>query len=264
MKNFINQFITKKRTQKQLKVHHKAVIWNFILFNNLIIKDSAEYTQFDFQDASTTLCKNLITFHDNVMFIIFILLIIVGIFLYNAINNKNYHKFLTENVMIEFIWTCIPAIILIIIAVPSLKLLYNIDEYLDSALTIKVIGHQWYWSYEYPKWLNETSFDSYMKTTEDLEKGDFRLLEVDNRVIIPSNTPIKFLVTSQDVIHSFAVPSLGIKVDAIPGRLNQGFVNCSRIGLFYGQCSEICGSDHSFMPICIQSIPTKNFLKLFN
>lgn len=241
-----------------------VLLTSFALSKNTITYcDAARSFQVDFQDASTTICKNLILFHDNIMFIIIMLLIIVWFLLFNAIKNKNYFKYLTDNVLTEFIWTCIPAIILIIIAIPSLKLLYNMDELIESALTIKVIGHQWYWSYEYPEWLKNTSFDSYMKPSEELELGDFRLLEVDNKLMIPSNTPIRFIVGSQDVIHSFAVPSLGIKIDAIPGKLNQGFVNCNRIGLFYGQCSEICGSDHSFMPICVQSLPPQKFLELF-
>lgn len=235
----------------------RIISWNFN-------QDSPEILQTDFQDSSTTIGENLILFHDNVMFVILFLLILVLFFIINIIRNKRYYKLLVENIFIEFVWTCIPAFILIAIAIPSLKLLYNMDELLDSALTLKVIGHQWYWSYEYPEWLSDTSFDSYMKGVEDLNIGDFRLLEVDNRLMIPTNTPLRFVVTSQDVIHSFAVPSLAIKIDAIPGKLNQSFVNCKRIGLFYGQCSEICGSDHSFMPICIQSLPPKTFLELFS
>ena len=147
------------------------------------------------------------------------------------------------------------------IAFPSLKLLYLIDETMEPSITVKAVGHQWYWSYEYSDYTDvDLEFDSYMIPTSDLELGDNRLLEVDNSLVLPIQSHVRLMVTSADVIHSFAVPSLGIKVDAIPGRLNQSDLFMKRPGLFYGQCSEICGSNHSFMPIAIRGVSLETFV----
>ena len=175
--------------------------------------------------------------------------------------NRYYNKYLFEGTLIEIIWTLIPAGILVFIAFPSLKLLYLMDEAIDPALTIKVIGHQWYWSYEYSDYGPETiEFDSYMIPTSDLKTGDLRLLEVDNRLIVPIQTQVRVLVTAADVLHSFAVPSLAIKIDAVPGRLNQTNFFIKRPGVFYGQCSEICGANHSFMPIVIEAVSLDKYI----
>jgi len=166
--------------------------------------------------------------------------------------------------IIKFIWTISPALILILIAFPSFKLLYLMDEVIDPALVIYGEGHQWYWSYQYPDFINteeETvEYDSYIIPESDLEIGQLRLLEVDNRVIMPELTHTRFVVAGADVIHSYACPSLGIKCDAYPGRLNQSSVYLNREGTFYGQCSEICGILHSSMPIAIQSTSLPKFL----
>jgi cytochrome c oxidase subunit 2 len=173
----------------------------------------------------------------------------------------------THSTLLEIVWTVIPAIILMIIAIPSFALLYSLDEVVNPSITLKVIGHQWYWSYEYSDYekldneeVTSITFDSYMKSENDLDIGSFRLLEVDNRVVLPSNTHIRVLVTAADVLHSWAIPSLGVKVDACPGRLNQVFVFLKRQGTFYGQCSEICGVNHGFMPIVIQSVSYEYYL----
>jgi cytochrome c oxidase subunit 2 len=135
------------------------------------------------------------------------------------------------------------------------------DEVMDPALTIKAIGHQWFWSYEYSDYQAETlEFDSYMIPTSDLNKGDFRLLEVDNRLVVPINTHVRVLVTGADVLHSFAVPALAVKMDAVPGRLNQTGFFIKRPGIFYGQCSEICGANHSFMPIVIEAVSLEKYI----
>jgi cytochrome c oxidase subunit 2 len=166
---------------------------------------------------------------------------------------------LTHESTFETVWTVVPSIILILLAIPSLKLLYSLDfliyEY-EPVITIKIIGHQWYWSYEYIVFntvenlsYDLLNFDSYMVPEDELSPEGLRLLEVDNPLIVPGNTYIRFLVTSVDVLHSWAVPSLGIKIDAVPGRLNQLFTFIKRPGEFYGQCSEICGVNHGFMPI---------------
>ena len=182
---------------------------------------------------------------------------------FRKVNKFISHKFLIHGTTIELIWTITPALILVGIAIPSFKLLYLMDEVIDPAITIKVVGHQWYWSYEYSDYATQDGssivFDSYMVPEEDLELGDLRLLEVDNRVVVPSHTHVRMIVTSADVIHSWAVPSLGVKVDAIPGRLNQLSFLANREGVFYGQCSEICGLQHAFMPIAVEVTDIENY-----
>ena len=229
-----------------------------ILINNyLSYKDSSEFNQLSFQDASSPIGEQLIFFHDDFMFIIVVITILVG----RMITNKYYYKYLIHGTIIEIIWTLIPAIILLFISFPSLQLLYSLDEITDPSLTIKAVGHQWYWSYEYSDSEEESiEFDSYMIPTSDLEKGDFRLLEVDNKIVVPLNTEIRVVVTGADVIHCFSIPSLGIKIDAIPGRLNQVSFLVKRSGIYYGQCSEICGSDHSFMPIVVEAVSQEKFV----
>lgn len=223
--------------------------------------DGAEWNQLDFQDAASSVCQHLIYFHDNIMFILTIILVLVGWMIFSAIVNKHYYKYLVEGTTIEIVWTVIPAVILVFIAFPSLQLLYSMDEVVDPSLTIKVIGHQWYWSYEYSDVEGEgIEFDSYMVPTSDLVVGDLRLLEVDSRVVLPVNTHVRVIVTGADVIHSFAIPSLGVKVDAVPGRLNQTPLLINRPGVFHGQCSEICGSDHSFMPIVVEGVSREKFV----
>jgi cytochrome c oxidase subunit 2 len=205
--------------------------------------------------------EEIIFFHDQVMFILIIIITTVLWLIIKALSGKAYHRYLVDGTLLEIIWTIIPAIILILIALPSLKLLYLMDEVMDPALTIKAIGHQWYWSYEYSDYQTETlEFDSYMVPTSDLNKGDFRLLEVDNRLVAPINTHVRVLVTGADVLHSFAVPALAIKMDAVPGRLNQTGFFIKRPGIFYGQCSEICGANHSFMPIVIEAVSLDKYI----
>ena len=166
--------------------------------------------------------------------------------------------------LIELIWTITPAFVLIAIAFPSFRLLYLLDEVISPTVTIKVVGHQWYWSYEYSDYINVSGesieFDSYMLPDSDLELGQFRLLDVDNKVVIPTDTHIRLIVTGADVIHSFAVPSLGLKIDAVPGRLNQTSMLAERTGTLYGQCSEICGVYHGFMPIAIEAVSIQDYL----
>lgn len=188
----------------------------------------------------------------------------------NYVNSKNAisNKYLNHGTLIELIWTITPALILILIAFPSFKLLYLMDEVTDPNLSIVVEGHQWYWSYQYPDFLDQDDefieFDSYLVPESDLEDGALRMLEVDNRVIVPELTHVRFIITAADVIHSFAVPALGIKCDAYPGRLNQVSVLVNREGTFYGQCSEICGILHSSMPIVIESVSLEKFLTWLN
>nr|YP_011035829.1 cytochrome c oxidase subunit 2 [Penicillidia jenynsii]WRI60685.1 cytochrome c oxidase subunit 2 [Penicillidia jenynsii] len=214
---------------------------------------------FNLQDSCSPLMEQLIFFHDHTLMIILMITIFIMYIMINMFFNKFINRFLLHGQMIEFIWTLIPSFILLFIALPSLRLLYLLDEIMEPSLTLKSIGNQWYWKYEYSDFKN-IEFDSYMVPQENLDLNSFRLLEVDNRVILPMNSKIRMLVTSMDVIHSWTIPSLGVKVDGTPGRLNQINFLINRPGLFFGQCSEICGANHSFMPIVIESISPNYFI----
>lgn len=221
-----------------------------------------------FQDSASPQMEALVELHDNIMFYLVIILFsvawILSSIIRNYVRNKISNKYLNHGTLIELIWTITPALILILIAFPSFKLLYLMDEVTDPSLTLFVEGHQWYWSYQYPDFLSddneELEFDSYLVPESDLEEGSLRMLEVDNRVMLPELTHTRLIVTSGDVIHSYACPALGIKCDAYPGRLNQVSVLVNREGSFFGQCSEICGILHSSMPILIESLSLEKFL----
>nr|QNG56212.1 cytochrome c oxidase subunit II [Pediacus sp. MJ-2020] len=212
------------------------------------------------QDSASPLMEQLNFFHDHTLLILMMITILVSQLMMNLFFNKFIHRFLLEGQTIEIIWTILPAITLIFIALPSLRLIYILDEINNPIITIKTIGHQWYWSYEYSDFKN-IEFDSYMIPNMDMNSFNFRLLDVDNRIIIPFESQIRMLITSTDVIHSWTIPSLGVKMDATPGRLNQISFSSNRTGLFYGQCSEICGTNHSFMPIVLESINPTYFIK---
>nr|YP_004123483.1 cytochrome c oxidase subunit II [Halisarca harmelini]ADT81734.1 cytochrome c oxidase subunit 2 [Halisarca harmelini] len=238
----------------------KEWVSDIIPFINFL-NDAPEPWQLGFQDAASPIMEEVIFLHDQIMFILTLIITTVLWLIISSLNNKHYHRYLTDGTVIEVIWTLIPAAILVFIAFPSLKLLYLMDEVIDPALTIKAIGHQWYWSYEYSDYGADTiEFDSYMIPTSDLNSGDLRLLEVDNRVVVPIQTQVRVLVTGADVLHSFAVPSLSVKIDAVPGRLNQTSFLIKRPGVFYGQCSEICGANHSFMPIVIEGVSLDKYI----
>jgi len=223
-----------------------------------------------FQDSASPQMEALVELHDNIMYYLTIILFGVGWIILSIVRNfvssksPISNKYLNHGTLIELIWTITPALILILIAFPSFKLLYLMDEVTDPSITLYAEGHQWYWSYQYPDfWSSDDTFiefDSYLVPESDLEKGALRMLEVDNRVILPEITHTRFIVGAADVIHSFAIPALGIKCDAFPGRLNQVSVLINRLGTFYGQCSEICGILHSSMPIVVQSVSLEKFL----
>nr|YP_010411288.1 cytochrome c oxidase subunit II [Megalocaria dilatata]URN72798.1 cytochrome c oxidase subunit II [Megalocaria dilatata] len=213
-----------------------------------------------FLDSSSFLFEQLKFFHDHALLILTMITCAVAFIMVNLFFNKYNHRLLLEGHLIEMIWTVLPTLTLIFIALPSLKLIYLIDETRNPLISLKTIGHQWYWTYEYSDFKN-IEFDSYMMPMEELQKFNFRLLEVDNRTILPYYSPIRMIISSSDVIHSWTIPSSGIKIDASPGRLNQMSFILNRTGMFYGQCSEICGTNHSFMPISIESISNSNFLK---
>nr|AII02445.1 cytochrome c oxidase subunit II [Stigmella roborella] len=223
----------------------------------------ATWSNLNLQNSSSPLMEQIIFFHDHTFIILTMITILVGYLMISLFFNKYNNRFLLEEQSIELIWTILPAITLIFIAMPSLRLLYLLDETNNPIITLKTIGHQWYWSYEYSDF-NNIEFDSYMIPTNDLNMNSFRLLDVDNRIILPMNNHIRILVTAADVIHSWTVPSLGVKIDATPGRLNQSNFFIYRPGLFFGQCSEICGANHSFMPIVIESVMMNEFLNWIN
>nr|AIY62103.1 cytochrome c oxidase subunit 2 [Microcerotermes biroi] len=211
------------------------------------------------QDSASPVMEQLIFFHDHALMIMLMIITAVFYTMISIIQNKQTSRFILEGQMIETIWTIAPAIILVFIAIPSLRLLYLMDEIHNPVMTLKTVGHQWYWSYEYSDF-TKLEFDSYMVQQEDQLINTFRLLDTDNRVVLPMNSPIRMIVTAADVLHSWTVPSLGVKTDATPGRLNQVSFTINRPGLLYGQCSEICGANHSFMPIVIESVSTNQFI----
>nr|AWN56119.1 cytochrome c oxidase subunit 2 [Atta sexdens rubropilosa] len=210
------------------------------------------------QDSNSPTYDLMIFFHDFAMIILTYITILILFITFSLMSNKFINRFLLENQTIEIVWTILPMFILIAMAIPSIKVLYLTDEIFNVNLTVKAIGHQWYWSYEFSDFSN-IDFDSFMIPSDQLMDNEFRLLDVDNRCILPYKYPIRILTTSLDVIHSWAVPALGIKMDSIPGRLNQTLLFMNRPGLFFGQCSEICGTNHSFMPIAIESTNLINF-----
>nr|YP_006504028.1 cytochrome c oxidase subunit II [Nasutitermes triodiae]AFM92528.1 cytochrome c oxidase subunit II [Nasutitermes triodiae] len=219
----------------------------------------ATWLNLTLQDSASPVMEQLIFFHDHTLMIMLMIITAVFYTMISIIQNKQTSRFILEGQMIETLWTIAPAIILVFIAIPSLRLLYLMDEIHNPVMTLKTVGHQWYWSYEYSDF-TKLEFDSYMVQQEDQPIDAFRLLDTDNRVVLPMNSPIRIIVTAADVLHSWTVPSLGVKTDATPGRLNQMSFSINRPGLLYGQCSEICGANHSFMPIVIESVSTNQFI----
>nr|YP_010240635.1 cytochrome c oxidase subunit II [Aleochara postica]QTG39868.1 cytochrome c oxidase subunit II [Aleochara postica] len=215
------------------------------------------------QDSASPLMEQLMFFHDHTLMILLMITMLVSYIMMSLFINKLNYRYLLEGQMIELIWTILPAITLIFIALPSLRLLYLLDEINNPLITIKTIGHQWYWSYEYTDFKN-IEFDSYMIPMNEMKNFNFRLLDVDNRIAIPYKSQIRMLVSAADVLHSWTIPSLSVKIDATPGRLNQINFFTNRTGIYFGQCSEICGANHSFMPIVMESISPKNFIKWIN
>ena len=219
----------------------------------------ATWTNFNLQDSASPLIEQLIFFHDHTLLILTIITTLVRYLILLLFFNNFTNRFLLSGQLIEIIWTIVPAIILIFIALPSLRLLYLLDEILNPSISLKTIGHQWYWSYEYSDFLN-LEFDSYIIPINEISPHNFRLLDVDNRIILPINSQIRIIVSAADVIHSWTVPALGVKIDGTPGRLNQTNFIINRPGLFFGQCSEICGANHRFMPIVIERTNLNYFI----
>jgi cytochrome c oxidase subunit 2 len=291
-KFFIKKSLLLKKVRVKMTLNlTRNILFVIMLFSPIIslpvLTDVAEPWQLGFQDPATPTMEGIIEFHHNLMFFITLIAIFTTWVLVRCISfyswdqsefNDELQKndgaskpvdrevaMFTHSTPLEIIWTIVPAIILLFIAIPSFALLYSMDEMIDPALTLKVVGHQWYWSYEFSDYATleggeSLNFDSYMLSLDDLTLGNLRLLEVDNRVILPVNTHIRVIVTAADVLHSWAIPSFGLKVDACPGRLNQTSLFIKREGTFYGQCSEICGVNHGFMPIVVKTVDLESYV----
>ena len=212
-----------------------------------------------FQSPASYIIELVSLMHDYVSLFLVRILVMVLMNLSYLIFIKNFNLTFFENHQLETVWTLLPFFLLIFIVIPSLSSLYMLDTCLFCGMTIRIIGHQWYWSYFY-KDLKDFFFDSYIVRRDE---SLIRLLDVDNRVLVPTFMPVRFLVSSSDVLHSWTVPSFGVKIDAVPGRINQFCFSSKRSGVFFGQCSEICGANHSFIPIVIESVPFKNFISIF-
>lgn len=228
--------------------------------------DAATPYQRFFQDPATPVAEGIIRFHHDLMFILIAVSVFVAWMMGRCVHHFAGNRVpspVVHGTVIEIVWTIIPALILVTIAVPSFALLYSIDELVDPALTIKIIGHQWYWSYEYSDYTKEDgssiAFDSYMVPDEELAVGQLRLLEVDHRIAVPIDTHVRLVVTAADVLHCWTIPSFGVKIDACPGRLNQVARFVTRPGVYFGQCSEICGVNHGFMPIAVEAMTLSDY-----
>jgi cytochrome c oxidase subunit 2 len=226
-------------------------------FSFSLFCDAAVNYQLSIQDPATNCLEWMANFYDLLMadlvLVLAVIFFLIITLLTDPIHHKHSNSYFSHSQNLEIFWTIVPALILLSIAYPSFNLLYSLDDLTDPVLTVKIVGHQWYWSYEFLDLdFQAREFDAYMVPTEDLILGEFRLLTTDNQLTLPKSVPIKLLITSADVLHSWAVPSFGVKVDACPGRLNEASLYVKRSGLYFGQCSEICGVNHGFMPIMVK------------
>nr|YP_010881094.1 cytochrome c oxidase subunit 2 [Moerckia flotoviana]QDE10612.1 cytochrome c oxidase subunit 2 [Pallavicinia lyellii]WIA66596.1 cytochrome c oxidase subunit 2 [Moerckia flotoviana] len=242
---------------------------NLIWIFPIAFRDAAEPRQLGFQDPATPMMQGIIDLHHDIFFFLIVISIFVLWMLVRALWHFHYKRNpiperIVHGTTIEIIRTILPSIISMFIAIPSFALLYSMDEVVDPAITIKAIGHQWYWTHEYSDYnsSDEQSLtsDSYMIPEDDLELGRLRLLEVDNRVVVPAKTHLRMIITPADVLHSWAVPSSGVKCDAVPGRLNQTSIFIKREGVHYGQCSELRGTNHAFMPIAVEAVSLDDYV----
>ena len=277
----VYSYLINKKPKYSTSQHilNRDLLWSNIIF---FFIDAPRHAQFSFQDPATVIMEGIIDFHHDLMVILIIISSLVSYMIYIIISSfceeqdefgfyilNTKELLISHHTFLEIFWTIVPSIILLSIAIPSFALLYTMDEVTTPELTLKIIGRQWYWSYEYSDntiratkkglLLPIKQFDSIMIQVEDLKQGELRLLEVDKAIVLPIKTHIRILVTASDVLHSWAVPSLGCKIDAVPGRLNQIAVYIKRTGVFYGQCSEICGVNHAFMPIVVHAVSYLDF-----
>ena len=234
-----------------------------IVFASSAIANQPKEWQLGFQNAASEGMRDIVNFHNNLLLPIIIAISVFVLFLmiyasvrFRASKNPNPSK-TTHNVAVEVLWTLIPCLILIVMAVPSFKILYKQDTIPKADLTIKAVGYQWYWGYEYPD--ENVIFESYMIKEEDLKENQPRLLAVDNEVVVPVNKVVKVLITANDVLHAWALPSFGVKRDAVPGRINETWFKADRTGTFYGQCSELCGIKHAYMPITVNVVTEEEY-----
>jgi cytochrome c oxidase subunit 2 len=227
------------------------------------LADQPKQWQFGFQDAASQSMRDIVSFHNNLLLPVIIAISVFVLFLmiytcirFRASKNPTPSK-TTHNVAVEVLWTLIPCLILIVMAVPSFKILYKQDTIPKVDLTIKAVGYQWYWGYEYPD--ENIIFESYMIKEEELKENQPRLLTVDNELVVPVNKVVKVLITANDVLHAWALPSFGVKRDAVPGRINETWFKAEKVGTYYGQCSELCGIQHAFMPITVRVVTDEEY-----
>ena len=233
------------------------------IYSTSVLANQPKQWQLGFQDSASQSMTEIVSFHNNILLPIIIAISVFVLFLmiytcirFRASKNPNPSK-TTHNVAVEVLWTLIPCLILIVMAVPSFKILYKQDTIPKVDVTIKAVGYQWYWGYEYPD--ENIIFESYMIKEEDLKENQPRLLTVDNEVIVPVNKVVKVLITANDVLHAWALPSFGVKRDAVPGRINETWFKAEKVGTYYGQCSELCGIEHAFMPITVKVVTDEEY-----
>ena len=243
----------------------KNLLYIFLgpFYTSNVLADQPKDWQLGFQNPASGGMRDIVNFHNNLLLPIIIAISVFVLFLmiyacirFRASRNPNPST-TTHNVAVEILWTLIPCLILIVMAVPSFKILYTQDTIPKADVTIKAVGYQWYWGYEYPD--ENIIFDSYMIETKDLKAGQPRLLAVDNEVIVPVNKVVKVLITANDVLHAWALPSFGVKRDAVPGRINETWFKAEKVGTYYGQCSELCGIQHAFMPITVRVVSEEDY-----
>nr|YP_009029720.1 cytochrome c oxidase subunit 2 [Magnusiomyces capitatus]AHY04974.1 cytochrome c oxidase subunit 2 [Magnusiomyces capitatus] len=245
---------------------------SLMMNNSLMFNDVPKPWGMFFQDSATAMAEGMMEVHDTMMFYMMMVLTLVTYILYSMVTtfskNPMSYKYMMHGTTLEVVWTMFPAVMLMLIALPSFVLLYLSDEVMDPAMTVKAMGYQWYWVYEYSDFINESGetiqLESYIMPDELLEEGQLHALDVDNRLVLPIDTHIRMVVTANDVIHDFFVPSLGMKIDACPGRLNQLSAMIQREGVFYGQCSELCGTAHAYMPIVMEAVTLPKYLEWLN
>ena len=237
----------------------------FISSTSLLYSSEPKNWQLGFQESVTSIMNDVVFMHDYILMPIITAISVFVLFLlfyvcikFRESKNPNPSK-TTHNTFIEIVWTLIPCLILIVIAIPSFKLLYKQDIIPKADVTVKAIGYQWYWGYEYPD--QNIYFESLMVEDKDLKPGQPRLLATDTEVVVPVNKIVKVLITSNDVLHAWAIPAFGVKRDAVPGRINETWFKADKEGVYYGQCSELCGIKHAFMPITVRVVSEEKYLE---
>ena len=246
----------------------KTILQTLIFYmssTSLLYSSEPKNWQLGFQESVTSIMNDVVFMHDYILMPIITAISVFVLFLlfyvcikFRESKNPNPSK-TTHNTFIEIVWTLIPCLILIVIAIPSFKLLYKQDIIPKADVTVKAIGYQWYWGYEYPD--QNIYFESLMVEDKDLKPGQPRLLATDTEVVVPVNKIVKVLITSNDVLHAWAIPAFGVKRDAVPGRINETWFKADKEGVYYGQCSELCGIKHAFMPITVRVVSEEKYLE---